>query len=95
MTVREPNILARLWHWLAGEARAETSREAELRTAVSERDVLLASLRTELAMANSTIRVQQLEIELLTASHQHQLERVRAATAAETFHRAAALRGKE
>lgn len=93
MTVRDPNICVRLWHWLAGRSRDETVREAELRVAVADRDALIATLKADLAAAEQTIKVQQLEIELLANVNRRDVERVRAETAAATFHRALTLRG--
>lgn len=94
MTVREPNVFVRLWHWLAGETRPETTREAELRTAVSERDTLIASLTRELREARSDIAVHQREIELLTAVNERNIQRERAESAAAAYHHARFLRGK-
>jgi hypothetical protein len=94
MTVREPNILIRLWHWLAGRSREETSREAELRVAVADRDILIASLKTELEAARDTITVRQLNIDQLMEVVARDRERVRAETAAATFHHARAIRGE-
>lgn len=94
MTVKEPNVVVRLWHWLTGRPRNETARETELRLACEAKDETIASLKHELREAASTMSVQQLEIELLTATNRRDVEYRRAETAAATFHRAQALRGK-
>lgn len=95
MTVREPNLLVRIWHWLTGRPRNETARETELRQACESKDETIASLKHELADARNAIHAHEMDILRLTDICERDRRRVQAETAAATFHKAIAMRGRE
>lgn len=81
-SIHEPGIFGRFCRWLAGYSREESTREAELRLTLADREKAIADLREDKAALESALRVRELECRMMADVVERDRRRVQAETMA-------------